>query len=303
MPINRRPPGWLDNGDPDYKGTTVAERRQMQNTWDLLEQQEVANNLAVKQLEIDERKIESEKQNADNIARATIEAEEIRRQGLIETELMRQSHEELMRKMKLCDDLNIDYKDIIKFNDYLNTSNNSIETKINDIQTSISSCQNSIQYINRIENTRKDPTIELDIKINNIKAEITSSKYNIFKMFRVNQLKKELSKLIEQRKIISHQFSKQTKKANKENNAKKENYYKEIQSLKQELDKVLEERKQVIVSKWNDFVTFRLNHYNEDIEMLFNKLELPFFKLDKSEVVKEGSIKDYTKYMETKISE
>lgn len=43
MAINRRPSGWLYNGDPDYKGTTVAERRAIQNQIDI-EDQLIKNN-------------------------------------------------------------------------------------------------------------------------------------------------------------------------------------------------------------------------------------------------------------------
>lgn len=45
MPNMRRPPGWLSNGDPDWEGTTVAQRRQAQMTYDLLAAQEEANRL------------------------------------------------------------------------------------------------------------------------------------------------------------------------------------------------------------------------------------------------------------------
>lgn len=45
MPKNSRPGGIFGNLDYDMKGTTLAERRQMQNTWDLLAEQEKANEL------------------------------------------------------------------------------------------------------------------------------------------------------------------------------------------------------------------------------------------------------------------
>lgn len=78
MPQNRRPPGWLPNGDPDWDGTTVAERRQAQNTYDLLVEQEKANELAKEKLQQDRENARLARENAERIAEATREAEEDR---------------------------------------------------------------------------------------------------------------------------------------------------------------------------------------------------------------------------------
>ena len=66
MPRNRRPQSYIVS-NPDYQNTTIEQRRQMQNTWDLLEQQEIANDLAQQKLKQDE--INSKRQ-----AEATIQA-------------------------------------------------------------------------------------------------------------------------------------------------------------------------------------------------------------------------------------
>ena len=71
MPQNRRPPGQLPNGDPDWDGTTVAERRHAQNTYDLLVEQEKANELA-------KEKLQQDRENAEKIAKTVKEAEEDR---------------------------------------------------------------------------------------------------------------------------------------------------------------------------------------------------------------------------------
>ena len=60
MPRNVRPSGWYYDGNPDYKNTTVAQRRQMQNIWDLLAEQEKANELT-------QEKIRQQKINNDNL--------------------------------------------------------------------------------------------------------------------------------------------------------------------------------------------------------------------------------------------
>ena len=55
MAINRRPSGWLYNGDPDYKGTTVAERRAIQNQIDIEDQLIKNNKLLEEQIEQDKK--------------------------------------------------------------------------------------------------------------------------------------------------------------------------------------------------------------------------------------------------------
>ena len=61
MPNNRRPPGWF-NSDPNWENTTIAQRRQAQNTWDLLAEQEKSNQIAEEKLEIEKEKLEYMKQ-------------------------------------------------------------------------------------------------------------------------------------------------------------------------------------------------------------------------------------------------
>lgn len=55
MAINRRPSGWLYNGDPDYKGTTIAERRAIQNQIDIEDQLIKNNKLLEEQIEQDKK--------------------------------------------------------------------------------------------------------------------------------------------------------------------------------------------------------------------------------------------------------
>ena len=55
MAINRRPSGWLYDGNPDYKGTTVAERRAIQNQIDIEDQLIKNNKLLEEQIEQDKK--------------------------------------------------------------------------------------------------------------------------------------------------------------------------------------------------------------------------------------------------------
>ena len=50
-----------------------------------------------------------------------------------------------------------------------------------------------------------------------------------------------------------------------------------------------------------EFYNFRINHYNKDVEMLFKKLELDFGKVEKEDIIQEGTLEDYQDYMESKI--
>ena len=50
------------------------------------------------------------------------------------------------------------------------------------------------------------------------------------------------------------------------------------------------------------FYDFRINNYNEDVERLFRKLGIKVFrKINKDEIIKTGSIKDYREFIENKV--
>lgn len=114
MPQNRRPPGWLPNGDPDWDGTTVAERRQAQNTYDLLVEQEKANELAKEKLQQDRENARLARENAERIAEATREAEEDRLENELYVQQRQHELDKEMRYYKLCDELGLNYDDIRK---------------------------------------------------------------------------------------------------------------------------------------------------------------------------------------------
>ena len=52
----------------------------------------------------------------------------------------------------------------------------------------------------------------------------------------------------------------------------------------------------------DEFYDFRINHYNEDVERLFRKLGINIFRrIDKNDIIKTGSIKDYRDFIEDKV--
>lgn len=108
MPFNRMPSGWLYDGNPDYKGTTVAERRAIQNQINLIQEQERANKLQ-------QERIEQDKLNAQTIASATIIAEHSRYEHELELQQNLIQLEEHNRFIQLCDNLNVDYDEIKLF--------------------------------------------------------------------------------------------------------------------------------------------------------------------------------------------
>lgn len=84
---------------------------------------------------------------------------------------------------------------------------------------------------------------------------------------------------------------------------------------KANVKKSYEEKEQSVLKLVNDFIDFRLNHYNEEMEMLFRKLNFSFFNIIDNEFkennnkdieelkVKNGTIKDYVHYIRKTIRE
>ena len=52
-----------------------------------------------------------------------------------------------------------------------------------------------------------------------------------------------------------------------------------------------------ITNAYKDFMEFRQNHYNEEIEDLFEKLDLHLFRIKDKDIKNTGTIKDYKTYI------
>lgn len=171
MPQNRRPPGWLVT-DPDWEGTTRAERRNAQNTYDLLVEQEKANDLA-------QEKLKQDRENAAMQAQATIQAE---RDKFLYQALLQQSqqnYEEEQRKIRLCDDLGIDYEDIKEFDIYLYAGNGDKNNKIDELDEIISKKEKLLNNYRNDKPDEKNIREQYKRQISSIESEIRSAKKDI----------------------------------------------------------------------------------------------------------------------------
>ena len=71
----------------------------------------------------------------------------------------------------------------------------------------------------------------------------------------------------------------------------------------QEFLKKYNEAKNNLISNRKVFYDFRIEHYNRDVEMLFKKVGLEIEKIDKENIIKEGTVEDYQMFIENIISE
>lgn len=294
MPRNVRPSGWYYDGNPDYKGTTVAERRQMQNTWDLLEQQEIAN-------QIEQEKIEQEKINNANLINAINNSNLINKQindnnnkTLKEIEEMKTQRVQLEHYYKICDDIGIDYEDIRLFLNKLNESNTEINDKINELTLKLDNIKNKKynneqnrynQYINSY-NRVLIKLGDVEDELNNLS--IFNKLFNKQKIFKLNQKRNELQKkLNELNKLIENY---EPTLYNTKN---------EINGINKQINDLLDLNKQYISNKYKKFIDFRKNHYNKEMEILFKKLNIGYLYI--SEMIKEGTKQDYIDYIKDNI--
>ena len=111
----------------------LLEKQQRKSQQQVLQQQmeqEMANKLA-------QQKMAEERANAEKIAQATVQAE--RERALYQATLQQQQHdyEEEQRKIRLCDDLGVDYEEIKLFENYLSEGDNALIEKIDSLKNDI----------------------------------------------------------------------------------------------------------------------------------------------------------------------
>lgn len=294
MPNNRRPSGWLYNGDPDYKGTTVAERRHMQNTWDLLAEQEKAN-----QIELE--KIEQDRINNNNLI-DTIERSnklnklmnEANNKALLETERLKTERLQLEHYYKICDDIGIDYEDIKLFLNNLEKSNSVIDLKLNELYVQLDILKNK-KYNKKHDkyNEYVNSYNRILIKLQNTKQEldtlsIFTKLFNKSKLFKLEQKKNGLQNKLNELKDIIENYQ-----------PEEDNTSIEIEKINKQINELLNSNKQYILDKYNNFINFRKNHYNKDMEILFKKLNIT--PLNKEDINKIGTKEDYINYIKNNI--
>lgn len=295
MPRNVRPSGWYYDGNPDYKNTTVAERRQMQNTWDLLAEQEKANDLT-------REKIKQEKINNDNLIDAINKSNLINKkinddnnQTLKEIEDMKLERLKLEHYYKICEAKGIDYDDIKLFLQKLQESNpnilneiNTLNKKLEDLnKTKIKTYHNKYnEYVNsynkvliKLKETEEElSNISIFTKLFNKKNIHTLQKKKVSLQNKVNELGDILDNY------------------NDENSESESNNIKyEIQEINEKIKNLTKQNNEYIYHKCMNFLEFRKYHYNRDMEILFKKINIT--PLDNKEIIKTGSKDDYIKYI------
>lgn len=82
----------------------------------------------------------------------------------------------------------------------------------------------------------------------------------------------------------------------------REFYNKEIKQAKEELNKLLipVENAKTLKLEFNEF---RKKHYNEDMEILFKKIDLEIEPIKEKQIIKKGKKEDYMNFIKTKILE
>lgn len=306
MPRNSRPGGIFGDMDFGWDNTTLNERIQAQNTWDLLNEQEQANKLSRQKLQQDKEnnKILNDLVNnlIDTINTKNVK-EDIRNNGIKE-------QQNLLNKQDMCNKLNIDYQDLVMFVDILDQPNKQILNQINTTQNLLEN--KTTEYNNLKSFNVKDKynmsnlyrsKNELENKINELE-----NKSFLFKLLNKKYINSQLQKYLSSLQNIENKINELNKeynlnknKLNKEKQQNLEKIQEEINNLQNKIDSLNNKYKLDRYNKYMNFIEFRKNHYNKEIELLFKKLNLPVFVIDYKDIKQEGTINDYKDYIATEI--
>ena len=153
MPRNQRPGGLFGEFDYGWEGTTLNERIQAQNIWDLLDAQEKAN-------QIEQEKLNLMKEQA--YENSLSQKEELQDQ-------VKQDQEDYRRR--LCEDLGISYIDFKEFLSIYNIDKEEIKRQI--ILESIKEGQKVIDELKENLENIEPNTKKLKRKVERIKSENT----------------------------------------------------------------------------------------------------------------------------------
>jgi len=177
MPNNRRPPGWF-NSDPNWSDTTIAERRQAQNTWDLLAEQEKSNQIAREKLELEKEKFEymkkkDLKQDDNNTSISNEETLNI----------------DKFKQLHLSNSVGINYSELELFFGLLEHGNIELLDEIQDIKSKIQNSNN------------EEERYKLEDKIESLELENEKFKEDVyvkFIIFRANHYNKRMEELFKE---------------------------------------------------------------------------------------------------------
>lgn len=280
MPRNQRPVGLFGEFDYGWEGTTLNERIQAQNIWDLLDAQEKAN-------QIEQEKLNLMKEQA--YENSLSQKEEIQDQD-------KQDQEDYRRR--LCEDLGISYIDFKEFLSIYNIDKEEIKRQI--ILESIKEGQKVIDELKENLENLKPNTRKLKRKVEQIKSENTKLSKSIISRSlnkaKIKDNEETITAIEAQIKTVEDEFETSKDTIKEEISNKIEKYTASIKELQNYLDNFSKEK-----SIKQDFEEFRKNHYNKDIELLFKRLNIELPKLEVSQ--DKGTIEEYKEYFKTKILE
>ena len=280
MPRNQRPGGLFGEFDYGWEGTTLNERIQAQNIWDLLDAQEKAN-------QIEQEKLNLMKEQA--YENSLNQKEELQDQ-------VKQDQEDYRRR--LCEDLGISYIDFKEFLSIYNIDKEEIKRQI--ILESIKEGQKVIDELKENLENLEPNTKKLKRKVERIKSENTKLSKSIISRSlnkaKIKDNEETITAIEAQIKKVKDEFKNSKDNIKAEIEDKIKNYTTNINELQDYLNKPNDMK-----TVKQDFEEFRKNHYNKDIELLFKRLNIELPKLEVSQ--DKGTIEEYKEYFKTKILE
>ena len=280
MPRNQRPGGLFGEFDYGWEGTTLNERIQAQNIWDLLEAQEKAN-------QIEQEKLNLMKEQA--YENSLSQKEELQDQD-------KQDQEDYRRR--LCEDLGISYIDFKEFLSIYNIDKEEIKRQI--ILESIKEGQKVIDELKENLENLEPNTKKLKRKVERIKSENTKLSKSIISRSlnkaKIKDNEETITAIEAQIKKVEDEFKNSKDNIKAEIEDKIKNYTTNINELQDYLNKPNDMK-----TVKQDFEEFRKNHYNKDVELLFKRFGIELPKLEVSQ--DRGTIEEYNEYFKTKILE
>lgn len=280
MPRNQRPGGLFGEFDYGWEGTTLNERIQAQNIWDLLDAQEKAN-------QIEQEKLNLMKEQA--YENSLSQKEELQDQ-------VKQDQEDYRRR--LCEDLGISYIDFKEFLSIYNIDKEEIKRQI--ILESIKEGQKVIDELKENLENLEPNTKKLKRKVERIKSENTKLSKSIISRSlnkaKIKDNEETITAIEAQIKKVEDEFKNSKDNIKAEIEDKIKNYTTNINELQDYLNKPNDMK-----TVKQDFEEFRKNHYNKDVELLFKRFDIELPKLEVSQ--DRGTIEEYNEYFKTKILE
>lgn len=263
---NERPGGILGDWKFGWDGTTLSERIQAQNVWDLGKAQEEANEIARQQLELDKQKYIEQQEN-----------------NKIDLEYTRKQVTE-----SLCNQIGINGKDFLTYVDLLKQQSNStnIKYEISKLEKFLDDSKNTrlvnkilIYFIMLICIPILVPVLSIWFDIDNSSMPIYITSFVIVTILLTN-IYCYLKDKIQMNKL---------------------NYYSK-QDIKNKIQQLQQQKEDKENEPYNKFYSFRVTHYNKDFENILRKVNLwRLTPILKQESIKEGTIYDYNKYFEENI--